>query len=193
MYVTTVYGQPWQGGILFSDCCDSDIFISSANCARTSQRWPTLSPFTLLRYRGLCKAASKTIYFWLTLSLSLATPQAHPAERGHFRVGGDDGNYDIDTHINIADRSNLDNRSLRSSLWNHVCWLLLNTNDRMMVIFPQNYFTLIIQRLNAAETLQREAGEALKGCKILVSQWCRRWLVTTSTIHCLVQYWLSTI
>ena len=31
--------------------------------------------------------------------------QAHPAERGHFRVGGDDGNYDIDTHNNIADRS----------------------------------------------------------------------------------------
>jgi len=52
--------------------------------------------------------------------------EAHPAERGHFRVGGDDGNYDIDTHNNIADR------------------------------------------LNAAETLQEEAGDALKGCKILV-------------------------
>jgi len=52
--------------------------------------------------------------------------EAHPAERGHFRVGGDGGNYDIDTHNNIADR------------------------------------------LNAAETLQQEAGDALKGCKILV-------------------------
>jgi len=52
--------------------------------------------------------------------------EAHPAERGHFRVGGDGGNYDIDTHNNIADR------------------------------------------LNAAETLQKEAGDALKGCKILV-------------------------
>ena len=30
--------------------------------------------------------------------------QAHPAERGHFKVGGDGGNYDIDTHANIADR-----------------------------------------------------------------------------------------
>jgi len=52
--------------------------------------------------------------------------EAHPAERGHFRVGGDGGNYDIDTHANIADR------------------------------------------LNAATTLREEAGEALKGCKILV-------------------------
>jgi len=52
--------------------------------------------------------------------------EAHPAERGHFRVGGDGGNYDIDTHNNIADR------------------------------------------LNAAETLQQEAGDALEGCKILV-------------------------
>jgi len=32
--------------------------------------------------------------------------EAHPAERGHFRVGGDGGNYDIDTHANIADRLN---------------------------------------------------------------------------------------
>jgi len=52
--------------------------------------------------------------------------EAHPAERGHFRVGGEGGNYDIDTHANIADR------------------------------------------LNAATTLKEEAGEALKGCKILV-------------------------
>jgi len=52
--------------------------------------------------------------------------EAHPAERGHFRVGGDGGNFDIDTHANIADR------------------------------------------LNAATTLREEAGEALKGCKILV-------------------------
>jgi len=52
--------------------------------------------------------------------------EAHPAERGHFRVGGEGGNYDIDTHANIADR------------------------------------------LNAATTLREEAGEALKGCKILV-------------------------
>jgi len=52
--------------------------------------------------------------------------EAHPAERSHFRVGGDDGNYDIDTHNNIFDR------------------------------------------LNAAETLQQEAGKALKGCRILV-------------------------
>jgi len=52
--------------------------------------------------------------------------EAHPAERGHFRVGGDGGNYDIDTHANIADR------------------------------------------LNAATTLREEAGEALRGCKILV-------------------------
>jgi len=52
--------------------------------------------------------------------------EAHPAERGHFRVGGDDGNYDIDTHNNIADR------------------------------------------LRAAEILREEAGDALKGCKILV-------------------------
>jgi len=52
--------------------------------------------------------------------------EAHPAERGHFRVGGEGGNYDIDTHANIVDR------------------------------------------LNAATTLKEEAGEALKGCKILV-------------------------
>jgi len=52
--------------------------------------------------------------------------EAHPAERGHFKVGGDGGNYDIDTHANIADR------------------------------------------LNAATTLREEAGDALKGCKILV-------------------------
>jgi len=32
--------------------------------------------------------------------------EAHPAERGHFKVGGDGGNYDIDTHANIADRLN---------------------------------------------------------------------------------------
>lgn len=32
--------------------------------------------------------------------------EAHPAERGHFRVGGEGGNYDIDTHANIADRLN---------------------------------------------------------------------------------------
>jgi len=30
--------------------------------------------------------------------------EAHPAERGHFKVGGEGGNYDIDTHANIADR-----------------------------------------------------------------------------------------
>jgi len=54
--------------------------------------------------------------------------EAHPAERGHFRVGGADGNYDIDTHNSIEDR------------------------------------------LSAAETLQQEAGDALKGCKILVDQ-----------------------
>jgi len=52
--------------------------------------------------------------------------EAHPAERGHFRVGGEGGNYDIDTHANIADR------------------------------------------LAAATKLKEEAGEALKGCKILV-------------------------
>lgn len=52
--------------------------------------------------------------------------EAHPAERGHFRVGGEGGNYDIDTHANIADR------------------------------------------LAAATELKEEAGEALKGCKILV-------------------------
>jgi len=54
--------------------------------------------------------------------------EAHPAERGHFRVGGADGNYDIGTHNSIEDR------------------------------------------LSAAETLQQEAGDALKGCKILVDQ-----------------------
>jgi len=54
--------------------------------------------------------------------------EAHPAERGHFRVGGDGGNYDIETHNSIEDR------------------------------------------LSAAETLQEEAGNALKGCKILVDQ-----------------------
>jgi len=54
--------------------------------------------------------------------------EAHPAERGHFRVGGADGNYDIGTHNSIEDR------------------------------------------LRAAETLQQEAGDALKGCKILVDQ-----------------------
>jgi len=32
--------------------------------------------------------------------------EAHPAERGHFKVGGEGGNYDIDTHANIADRLN---------------------------------------------------------------------------------------
>jgi len=30
--------------------------------------------------------------------------EAHPAERGHFRVGGDGGNYAIDTHANMGDR-----------------------------------------------------------------------------------------
>lgn len=30
--------------------------------------------------------------------------EAHPAERGHFRVGGEGGNFDIDTHANMADR-----------------------------------------------------------------------------------------
>ena len=30
--------------------------------------------------------------------------QAHPAERGHFKVGGEGGNYDIDSHANIEDR-----------------------------------------------------------------------------------------
>jgi len=54
--------------------------------------------------------------------------EAHPAERGHFRVGGDDGNYDIDTHNCIEDR------------------------------------------LNAAEILRNEAGNALKNCKILIDQ-----------------------
>ena len=32
--------------------------------------------------------------------------QAHPAERGHFKVGGEGGNYDIDSHANIEDRCN---------------------------------------------------------------------------------------
>lgn len=30
--------------------------------------------------------------------------EAHPAERGHIRVGGEGGNFDIDTHSNMADR-----------------------------------------------------------------------------------------
>ena len=45
---------------------------------------------------------------WLSLIQSVTSDnlncQAHPAERGHFKVGGEGGNYDIDTHANIADR-----------------------------------------------------------------------------------------
>jgi len=52
--------------------------------------------------------------------------EAHPAERGHFKVGGEGGNYDIDSHANIEDR------------------------------------------LKAASTLRKQAGQALEGCKILV-------------------------
>ena len=75
----------------FSGCCDSDIFISSANCARTSPRWPTLSPFTLLRYQGLCKAASETPFTlgWRCLWNHPGSPSRErplPRRRGRWQL-----------------------------------------------------------------------------------------------------------
>ena len=96
--------------------------------------------------------------------------QAHPAERGHFRVGGDGGNYDIDTHANIADRSRDDDEATSENPLSWI-WKRCLQND-----LEKN------TRLNAATTLREEAGEALKGCKILVTlclmlSWQGLWIV----------------
>ena len=126
-------------------------------CARTFLRWPTLS-LSISPRLVISGPIDISRPPWSSL-LVKQYGQAHPAERGHFKVGGEGGNYDIDSHANIEDR----------------CKHCVNVN-----IFISNSLQLgnestpyeseinVDIRLKAASTLRKQAGQALDGCKILV-------------------------